>query len=335
MAEDLSSLPALWANGNDFILVPDKGKRLCLARSVNYVTTEMLSPGFWENIGSIEPWGWDSLLVAMLKRANCPTPLLPSENELSEWRKLSNRALCSQMLPFLIDGSPRFIGESVVCNDVPQIERFLELHGDIMLKAPWSGSGRGVFRCSRHNKETALPRAANVIGKQGAIEAEPFYERIQDFAMEFTAKSDGSVSYDGLSVFATNSAGAYGGNLLGNEEKLFFFLSPWISSCELSLLKENCVKALSALVARKYSGRLGIDMMVVRHNGKTKIHPCVEVNLRNTMGRVAICASKVFSSYSRSMVCPLKSLPENSQQLTLGARSFSFALLQGNAMGGR
>ena len=36
---------------------------------------------------------------------------------------------------------------------------------------------------------------------------------------------------------------------------------------------------------------LGIDMMVVKENGLRKLHPCVEINLRRTMGHVALAMS--------------------------------------------
>ena len=38
-------------------------------------------------------------------------------------------------------------------------------------------------------------------------------------------------------------------------------------------------------------GIAGIDMMVVRGNGSFLLHPCVEINLRRTMGHVALSLS--------------------------------------------
>lgn len=37
-----------------------------------------------------------------------------------------------------------------------------------------------------------------------------------------------------------------------------------------------------------YAGPLGIDMMVVRQDDTLLLHPCVEMNLRATMGHVAL-----------------------------------------------
>jgi hypothetical protein len=50
---------------------------------------------------------------------------------------------------------------------------------------------------------------------------------------------------------------------------------------------EEVLKAIDTLIAPHYSGPLGIDMMLYRDDkGEIAINPCVEVNLRMTMGMV-------------------------------------------------
>ena len=55
---------------------------------------------------------------------------------------------------------------------------------------------------------------------------------------------------------------------------------------------DDCIDRLCALLGQVlcgvYAGPLGIDMMVVRHEGSLLVHPCVEMNLRATMGHVAL-----------------------------------------------
>ena len=50
---------------------------------------------------------------------------------------------------------------------------------------------------------------------------------------------------------------------------------------------------LSRLLANNYVGPLGVDMMLVNVEGESslKVHPCVELNLRRTMGHVALALS--------------------------------------------
>jgi len=40
-----------------------------------------------------------------------------------------------------------------------------------------------------------------------------------------------------------------------------------------------------------YRGPFGLDMMVVKGDGGFLLHPCVEINLRRTMGHVALLLS--------------------------------------------
>ena len=47
------------------------------------------------------------------------------------------------------------------------------------------------------------------------------------------------------------------------------------------------MKALDSIIAPHYDGPLGIDMMFYKNeNGEIALNPCVEVNLRMTMGMV-------------------------------------------------
>jgi hypothetical protein len=51
--------------------------------------------------------------------------------------------------------------------------------------------------------------------------------------------------------------------------------------------------ALQQRLAGHYVGPLGVDMMLVRQtDGTLCLHPCVEVNLRHTMGHVALHLSR-------------------------------------------
>ena len=59
----------------------------------------------------------------------------------------------------------------------------------------------------------------------------------------------------------------------------------------LGALYKGC---LGALYRHRYAGPFGVDMMVVRgeDNDTFLLNPCVEINLRRTMGHVALELSK-------------------------------------------
>lgn len=124
--------------------------------------------------------------------------------------------------------------------------------------------------------------------------------------MEFESDGEGGVNYLGLSLFHTQNA-AYTGNILATEEEKLEMISRYISVDRLNVVKEKICTVLGALYKDRYKGPFGIDMMIVRGsengqwsmaNGQFLLHPCVEINLRRTMGHVAIELSKHFPSGS-------------------------------------
>ena len=55
---------------------------------------------------------------------------------------------------------------------------------------------------------------SRVLRVQGEIMVEPLYNKVCDFAMEFYADGNGSVSFVGYSLFDTDAHGNYKGNFL-------------------------------------------------------------------------------------------------------------------------
>ena len=63
-------------------------------------------------------------------------------------------------------------------------------------------------------------------------------------------------------------------------------------------------KELSCLFSGYYTGPLGVDMMVVRAaDGSSLLHPCVEINVRMTMGHVALALSSKSLRGTMSITC--------------------------------
>ena len=59
----------------------------------------------------------------------------------------------------------------------------------------------------------------------------------------------------------------------------------------LDLLDTVSQQVAQQLDLGDYRGPFGIDMMVVRGDDGFLLHPCVEINLRRTMGHVALSLS--------------------------------------------
>ena len=120
----------------------------------------------------------------------------------------------------------------------------------------------------------------HIIREQGGIVAEPFYaDKVLDFAMEFRATDEG-VEFLGYSVFEADDTGHYGGNYVEDQPSL-------VKRIDLSesLLQDLVAYHQQELRKLNYRGPIGIDMMKLKDG---RIHPCVEINFRMTMGMLAI-----------------------------------------------
>lgn len=100
----------------------------------------------WSSVRYI-PWGWTPALVHRLRQEGVEECFLPSEEVVRRFRFLSSRQRCLEVLPELlkIDGT---CGEMKACVSLSELEAFLQERGELVLKAPWSGSGRGLLKVS-------------------------------------------------------------------------------------------------------------------------------------------------------------------------------------------
>jgi len=260
MEAELARLPDLWRAEEDAVF--DLSERTPFAA--------------WDRVERIEPWGWDARLSHLLRKRGAPERLLPTDAALAHIRRLSSRETAVRLLSLVRADVAGTVGESRFCRDLSGIRP-----GDV-LKAPWSCSGRGVFRAAT---DPGLRRAARILRKQGGIAAESYVAHEQDFAMEFFYQ-DGVLRYEGLSLFRTSASGAYVGNVVAAENELRRRLLG--DDAALAHIYNKVCRAvcrhLPPLLGEDYEGPLGIDMMLCGG----RIHPCVEINLRQTMGRVAL-----------------------------------------------
>ena len=194
-------------------------------------------------------------------------------------------------------GMQGVIGLSAVCNSSEEVEEALKLHKDIVVKAPWSSSGRGVRYISIDDgpNENVQKWINNTLEKQGSIIVEKKCRKIQDFAMEFQAKTDGKVVYDGLSLFTTKN-GAYTGNILLPEDEKEEYLHRYFSPTLLDEVKKQIETFLTKEINGAYTGPLGVDMMICspweEGTSAVVLNPCIEINMRRTMGHVALALTR-------------------------------------------
>ena len=301
---DLGFIPAIWAGADDYILVDDVHQA---EDAYSKLQAELgLGPKMFVDktqlwrlyINKVEPWGWDLALRSFLIRYGVAN--VPSEDEISVIRNLSHRRQAAILLEQLQMDS--VIGFSQEADNIDDIKLFLNTHHHIVVKAPWSSSGRGV-RFIEDTVDSYQERwISNVIDKQGSVMIEPYYNKVMDFGMEFESDGFGHVSYLGLSLFHTVN-GAYTGNIIAPEEEKILYLNHYISGDLIDILKNKICANLGNAFCGKYQGPFGVDMMIVAKddNSGFLIHPCVEINVRRTMGHVALAIPPYADGYKHVM----------------------------------
>ncbi len=293
--KNLEFLPALWAEDGDCVLTEDTAFSIKALKRTGKPHADVLfvkKESFNDLIFSkIEPWGWDSGLCEMLQKSGISTNLLPSRQKLEDIKVLSGRAQVTQALKFIRNGiENKTCGESFFTNDISDMTIFFKMYGEIVIKAPWSSSGRGIryFSVNKSDDPSLQGWIRNTINSQGGVTVEPYYKKVKDFALEFYSDGKGNIEYLGISVFMT-SDGCYSGNLISTEERKVDAITKFISQEDLYKIRERAMSYFSSLFKNRYEGPFGIDMMVTVNNKGYGflINPCVEVNVRRTMGHVA------------------------------------------------
>lgn len=226
------------------------------------------------------PWGWNWNLVSYLSDIGVGRSLMPSDDELRNIKRLSHRRLTIDFHNLFVT---RHYPPPVELTSEEEVSNWLSRHEDTFFKAPWSSSGRGVQRSLDMRLDKLLEWTGSVIRRQGSIMAEVAADKVLDLATEWRCLN-GCAEYLGLSVFRTSGRGIYQGNLLLSQNELSGIVSavcPEWSDKIISRQKD----IIERIIAPEYDGNLGIDMLV---DTRGHLNPCLEINLRTTMGHAAI-----------------------------------------------
>ncbi len=158
---------------------------------------------------------------------------------------------------------------------------------NLLIKRAYTSSGRGISSLSLPCDKKSQDQLLLQIRRCKGISLEEKLELIQDWAIEYHINTDGEVKFVALSKFKTNSFGAYQLNILADQSELYQELYELLGD-DLSKLIEEQKAFLKEHLAKSYEGYIGVDMFVYKSKeGRLRLNPCVEINLRSTMGLVA------------------------------------------------
>lgn len=212
-----------------------------------------------EPVTEVVAWGWNVVLKQALLKHGIEERLLPTDDAIDTIRELQHR---STVLPLQPDCHAVF--------SVEEMDGLLTEGGNWVMKAPWSGAGRGlhwVCGClTPHDKDWM----AKTIASQRCIIAEPRRAVVANVALEYR-----DCLFIGYSYFTTGS-GVYKENIYWTDERIE-------NTFPLLPVRERIEYWLEANIWPRYQGPLGVDLMVCA-DGEVHV---AEINFRHTMGMVA------------------------------------------------
>ena len=263
---DLGFVPAIWAAADDFVLVENvedaerRFLRLTRRPFGRFIAKDLLCK---LQFSAVDVWGWDLAIRAYLLRWGVEAVVMPTVTQIDAIRQLSHRRHAMQLLESL--QMPGTIGCASETDQMDIIADRLHRGEHLVVKAPWSSSGRGVRFMEGDMNIYDKGWVRHVIEKQGSVMVEPYYNKVKDFGMEFVSDGKGLVSYVGLSLFQTSN-GAYTGNILASEDEKEHMISRYISVDLLKAIRQKICTLMGVLLKDRYAGAFGIDMMVVRRD---------------------------------------------------------------------
>ena len=207
-------------------------------------------------------WGWDAVVRYELQKRGVEVALLPTDEAIATIRELQHR---STVLPLQPD-----------CHEVhsvAEMEALLCEREHWVMKAPWSGAGRGLRWV--HGSLTAIDRdwLLKTVAAQRCVIAEPRRDVVADVALEYM-----SGNFMGYSYFKTGS-GVYKENVMWTDARIV----ETFHETSLRQTTAHIEEWLAANVWPRYRGPLGVDLMVCA-DGSVHV---AEMNFRHTMGMVA------------------------------------------------
>lgn len=322
MESDLSALPMFFAKENDYVLVdkiPSQEFIALLKKIYINFPNFILKNDALKNQDFITlsknkllPWGWSPSMHKFLspfkKSCSIHFEQSPVFNWQAEHREISSRKFALELLQQLQSNiKTDFIIplelQPKICITKKEFETAIQKWGTVMIKAPWSSSGRGLQPITKtpvHQK--VWEKIMGVVKEQGYAIAEPYLNKVLDVALLFELKK-GKVKYLGTSNFSTNKNGQYQGNYLNGwpvsiEKKVLDF-----ADFIIPIIREPITEVIeTSIMATHYEGVFGIDTLIYSdEENSLRINPCLEINVRHTMGLLSLRLETLINKNKKGM----------------------------------
>lgn len=239
-------------------------------------------------------WGVSPAGIQLFKQINKQygTDLL-----LPEWnpsfKDLCSREYAKKCLEYLRTAIPGIAADIVpeyYTSTEAVIDTLRQVSEPHIVKSPYSSSGRGLLWLSPGETDRASRQLLQgMLNRQSKVSLERALDKKIDFSMQFYSDGKGSLLFQGVSLFETDSKGNYTATLVASQSKIRETMLA--SFPDWSFYEPLCVEHLSRFLKQHYAplykGYIGVDMLVYEDGG-LRLYPCVEINMRATMGYVCL-----------------------------------------------
>lgn len=308
MQRDLSFLPAWYGKPGDIVLVSSSRENdyyPFVESCFPSLPKPILEEDLLEHDGAgISCWGISPQVIHFFEMLNEKWSL---RLQIPEWKRefvyLNSRIVARDCLTALQEKIPD-IPESLIpvfCNNMVSIEKMAESSGTpLVAKSLYSSSGRGLLWLHKPIKSKEEEVLRGMLKKQGSVAIEQVLDKQVDFSMQFLSDGKGELLFEGYSIFETDKRGAYSKTHLYPQDHIVSILTKEIPFTLLEKVKDELLSILKEKYAMLYNGCIGVDMMIYKEGGSCKIHPCLEINTRYTMGYLGMNLFDRFISHSSS-----------------------------------
>ncbi len=288
LAHDLLLLPLWYDDGCTIVAsaTTPQWENLAYSLGLSYNKVESID---YSTVTKINLWGWNKAICKSLADNGLPNELTKTDLQLADIRRLTERRTAIEAMKLInnLINSSLIPQSPIILISMDEVLQFVKSLDNIaVLKSPLSESGKGVYFVSSNTMtHSVLGWTSRTISQQGYMVAERYYDVLHNFAMEFAVLGE-QVYFEGYSLFTTNGK-SYEKNILIPDAAIEQLIAKYVPNRLIEDIRDILMSFLKNNIAPYYKGYLGVDMFIYNHENEYRLHPCVEINLRPTMGLVA------------------------------------------------
>ena len=322
MEEDLGLVMTHFAVASDVVAlkkIPSK-KFLMYMQDIGIELPQYVEIDQWDRlpvlmkdrkIKGLLPWGWSPRLQkwegnfkSCLKEFSyCPKIVEPAfQSKFTSFELLKEFSLRPDKnregtSATLRTQYPEWFGE--VCLNYEEVEKAIvklrsTVGNELVIRSEYGLAGQGMVRHFESEIKVNSKNWCQQILKSEKLMVEPWLNRVADCSCHIDIR-DGKIKRVGITRMLTSFQGQYLGSLTGKPGLIFpeeVTETLYGKTGNLELLWEFAEFAGEKYITKGYNGPLCIDAFFYRINNEVRLRPCVEINARFSMGRLALELTK-------------------------------------------